>query len=41
MLEINKSKYVRVHVMSNKDIVKYFYEVVVSENLLNELPQYI
>ena len=27
--------------MSNKDIVKYFYEVVVSENLLNKLPQYI
>ena len=23
--------------MSNKDIIKYFYEVVVSENLLDEL----
>ena len=27
--------------MSNKEIIKYFYEVVVSENLLDELPQYI
>ena len=27
--------------MNNKAIIKYFYEVVVSENLLNELPQYI
>ena len=27
--------------MNNKEIIKYFYEVVVSENLLNELPQYI
>lgn len=27
--------------MKNKDIVKYFYETVVSENLLEELPQYI
>ena len=23
--------------MSNKDIIKYFYEVIVSENLLDEL----
>ena len=27
--------------MNNKEIIKYFYEVVVSENLLNELPAYI
>lgn len=27
--------------MNNKDIVKYFYEVIVSENLLDELPEYI
>lgn len=27
--------------MNNKEIVKYFYEVVVSENLLDELTQYI
>lgn len=27
--------------MNNKEIIKYFYEVVVSENLLDELPQYI
>ena len=27
--------------MSNKDIIKYFYEVVVSENLLDELHKYI
>ena len=27
--------------MNNKDIIKYFYEIVVSENLLDELPQYI
>lgn len=27
--------------MSNKETVKYFYEVVVSENLLDELPKYI
>ena len=27
--------------MNNKDIVKYFYEVLVSENLLDELPKYI
>ena len=27
--------------MNNKEIIQYFYEVVVSENLLNELPQYI
>lgn len=27
--------------MSNKEIIKYFYEIVVSENLLDELPQYI
>ena len=27
--------------MSNKDIIKYFYEVVVSENLLGELHKYI
>ena len=26
--------------MSNKDIIKYFYEVVVSENLLDELHKY-
>lgn len=27
--------------MNNKDIVKYYYEVIVSENLLNELPNYV
>ena len=27
--------------MSNKDIIKRFYEVVVSENLLDELHKYI
>ncbi|MEY8335616.1 ester cyclase [Lachnospiraceae bacterium 47-T17] len=27
--------------MNSKEIVKYFYEVIVSENLLDELPQYI
>ena len=27
--------------MNNKEVIKYFYEVVVSENLLDELPQYI
>lgn len=27
--------------MNGKEIVKYFYEVVVSENLLDELPKYI
>lgn len=27
--------------MSSKEIVKYFYEVIVSENLLEELPKYI
>lgn len=27
--------------MSNKEIIKYFYEAVVSENLLEELPKYI
>ena len=27
--------------MNNKDIVKYFYEVIVSENLLDELSKYI
>ena len=27
--------------MNNKDIIKHFYEVVVSDNLLDELPQYI
>ena len=27
--------------MKNKDIVKYFYEVIVSRNLLDELPKYI
>lgn len=27
--------------MDKKEIVKYFYEVVVSKNLLEELPQYI
>ena len=27
--------------MNNKDIVKYFYEVIVSQNLLNELPNYV
>ena len=27
--------------MSNKDIIKYFYEVVVSENLIDELLKYI
>ena len=27
--------------MNNKDIVKYFYEVIVSENLLDALPKYI
>ena len=27
--------------MNRKDIVKHFYEIVVSNNLLDELPQYI
>jgi len=27
--------------MNNKEIIRYFYEVVVSENLLDKLPQYI
>lgn len=27
--------------MNHKDIVKHFYEVVVSENLFHEIPQYI
>ena len=27
--------------MKKKELVKYFYEVIVSENLLEELPQYI
>ena len=27
--------------MDNKDIVKYFYEVIVSENMLDELSKYI
>jgi predicted ester cyclase len=27
--------------MNNKDIVKYFYETIVSENLLDEIPKYI
>lgn len=27
--------------MNKKEFVKYFYEVIVSENLLEELPQYI
>lgn len=27
--------------MNNKEVIKYFYEVVVSENLLDERPQYI
>lgn len=27
--------------MNSKEIVKYFYGVVVSENLLDELPKYI
>ncbi len=27
--------------MDNKDIVKYFYEVIVSENLIDELSKYI
>lgn len=27
--------------MEKKELVKYFYEVIVSENLLDELPQYI
>ncbi len=27
--------------MNGKEIIKYFYEVVVSENLLDELPKYI
>lgn len=29
------------YMMDNKDIVKYFYEVIVSENLLDELSKYI
>lgn len=29
------------YMMNNKDIVKYFYEVIVSENLLDELSKYI
>lgn len=27
--------------MNNKDIIKYYYEVIVSQNLLNELPNYV
>ena len=27
--------------MKNKDIVKYYYELIVSQNLLNELPNYV
>ena len=27
--------------MNNKEIIKHFYEVVVSRNLLNELPCYV
>ena len=27
--------------MEKKDIVKYFYETVVSENLLDEVPHYV
>lgn len=27
--------------MNKKEIIKHFYEVIVSENLLHELPQYI
>ena len=27
--------------MNNKDIVKYYYEVIVSQKLLNELPNYV
>ena len=27
--------------MSNKDIVKHYYEVIVSKNLLDDLPLYI
>lgn len=27
--------------MNNKDIVKYYYEVIVSQNLLNELQNYV
>ena len=27
--------------MNNKDAVKYFYEVIVSEDMLDELPKYI
>lgn len=27
--------------MEKKELIKYFYEVIVSENLLDELPQYI
>ena len=27
--------------MNNKELVKHFYEVIVSENLLTDLPQYI
>ena len=27
--------------MNNKEIIKHFYEVVVSENLLDELPRYV
>ena len=27
--------------MNNKDIVKYFYEVIVSENMIDELSKYI
>lgn len=27
--------------MNNKDIVKYYYEVIVSQNLLNKLPNYV
>ena len=27
--------------MKNKDIVKYFYEVIISDNLLDEISKYI
>ena len=27
--------------MEKKELVKYFYEVIVSDNLLDELPKYI
>ena len=38
---MEKVKFVEGLKMKNKDIVKYFYETIVSENLLEELSKYI